>query len=242
MRKIAVTGANGGIGRAIVAALLEGGVDVVATCRTDEKCEAFRREMGLLYSGAKLETVVLDLESGESVRRAAAALSRKGIFALVNNAGVMQRHYEEGEGGVEKTLLVNYHHTRLLSELTAEFLPQGGCEVFTTSITRMFGSRNHLPGQISREDFGQLKTYALSKKLITRYAIDLSVRLKERGIRVNCADPGIVDSGMITMHRWYDPLADLLFRPVILKPETGASAALRALASAETGRIFRART
>ena len=27
---------------------------------------------------------------------------------------------------------------------------------------------------------------------------------------------------MITMHRWFDPIADLLFRPLIKTPEQGA--------------------
>lgn len=37
----------------------------------------------------------------------------------------------------------------------------------------------------------------------------LAVKAAEYGIRVNCCDPGVVNSGMITMHRWYDPLADI---------------------------------
>ena len=31
---------------------------------------------------------------------------------------------------------------------------------------------------------------------------------------------------MITMHRWFDPLTDLLFRPLIKSPEQGARTAL----------------
>ena len=47
--------------------------------------------------------------------------------------------------------------------------------------------------------------------------------------RINVADPGIVDSNMITMGRWFDRLSDLLFRPFIKTPEQGAAPALRAL-------------
>ena len=91
---------------------------------------------------------------------------------------------------------------------------------------------------LTEQTFSQLGTYALSKKLITRYAATLAEEVRERGIRVNCADPGVVDSGMITMHRWYDPLADILFRPFIRRPENGAIPAVRALLSPSTARVF----
>ena len=57
-------------------------------------------------------------------------------------------------------------------------------------------------------------------------------------MKVNCADPGIVDSSMIHMDRWFDPIADVVFRPLIRTPRNGAVPALRALFSGETGRIF----
>ena len=43
------------------------------------------------------------------------------------------------------------------------------------------------------------------------------------GLYVDGADPGIVDTNIITQHRWYDSLADVLFRPLILSPERGAA-------------------
>jgi len=43
---------------------------------------------------------------------------------------------------------------------------------------------------------------------------------------VNAVDPGVVNTGMITMHKWYDPLADIFFRPFIKSPEQGAMTAI----------------
>ena len=52
-------------------------------------------------------------------------------------------------------------------------------------------------------------------------------QVARQGIGVFAADPGIVDTNMITMHRWFDPIADLLFRPLIKTPEQGAETALQ---------------
>ena len=58
------------------------------------------------------------------------------------------------------------------------------------------------------------------------------------GLRINLADPGIVDSNMISMGRWFDPLADILFRPFCKSPQKGARPALAALSSPERNRYF----
>jgi hypothetical protein len=46
---------------------------------------------------------------------------------------------------------------------------------------------------------------------------------KEEGISVNMVDPGIVNTPIIKLHKWVDPLADVFFRPVIRQAPRGAS-------------------
>jgi hypothetical protein len=52
------------------------------------------------------------------------------------------------------------------------------------------------------------------------------------------ADPGIVNSNMIHMNRWFDPLADIFFRPFCNNPQKGAIPALNALQSQDTGLYY----
>ena len=56
--------------------------------------------------------------------------------------------------------------------------------------------------------------------------MELAERLHGKGITVNAADPGIVATDNITMHKWFDPLTDIFFRPFIRKPKKGASTAI----------------
>ena len=109
--------------------------------------------------------------------------------------------------------------------------------VFTTSITRCLYKPFLERAKVSETEFHQLRTYALSKRLITDYAATLHASGR---CEVACADPGVVDTGMIRMQRWYDPLADLFFRPLIRKPWRGSLPAWRALTS-EAGYIYCAR-
>lgn len=51
------------------------------------------------------------------------------------------------------------------------------------------------------------------------FTIELSERLREKGITVNAADPGIVSTDIITMHQWFDPLTEIFFQP--LYPHAG---------------------
>ena len=55
---------------------------------------------------------------------------------------------------------------------------------------------------------------------------ELAERLKGEKIIVNAVDPGVVDTGIITMHRWFDPIVDWIFRPIIRTPAQGVERTL----------------
>ena len=52
------------------------------------------------------------------------------------------------------------------------------------------------------------------------------------------ADPGIVDTDMIRLDRWFDPLTDIFFRPFCNSPARGARPAVNALCSDACMQIF----
>lgn len=160
------------------------------------------------------------------------------IAALINNAGVMNRKFVLTGDGFEQTFQVNYFSAILFTRLLLPAMSPGSRIVFTTSVTRRF--HRLFPGILSPSatTFSQLGTYGESKLALTHYALHLAEILKPRGITVNCADPGVVNSAMITMNRWFDPIADLIFRPLISSPEQGASSALAAIGSSATAVIF----
>lgn len=235
---VLLTGATGAIGRAIAESLAASGNHVILACRNKEKGEKLAQDLKMRHNVATT-VIPLDLSDSRSVRDAANHLSSVALDAIVNNAGSMNGEYIKDNDGHEDTINVNYYNTRLLTELLLPRLGKGAHIVFTTSATRSWFPFQRVKGEITQQEFSRLKAYALSKKLITGYAKHLSEALADKGIIVNCTDPGVVDTPMLRMGKWYDRLTDLFFRPLCLSPENGAKGALRALASDHSGNIFK---
>lgn len=238
--KILLTGATGGIGKEIAFMLAKKGHEIILGCRSIKKGDALACRVEAVY-GIRPQIVIIDLSDSASVCRAVQNPAMARIDAVIHNAGVMNGRYTVGPDGHEDTLNVNYHNTRLLTELLLDNISDNGSIVFTTSATRSWYPFQKLKGDIAKREFGRLKTYALSKKLITRYAASLASEKKVTGrrIRVNCADPGVADTPMLRMHRWFDPLTDLFFRPFCLNPAKSAKTSVRALETDLTGYIFK---
>lgn len=239
---VLVTGASGSIGREICRALGRLGVPMIMACRSELR---FADTLGeLLKENPSLQATFLQLDLNSSVSVTEAVNHLKGVTlaGIVNNAGTMERHFSLSPDGPETTMNVNYHNTRLLNQLLLPQVARGGSVVFTTSLTRHRWGKRHLPSTVNERSFGQLTTYSLSKAWITRFAAEFCEEGKKCGVRVNCADPGVVDSSMIRMDRWFDPIADVIFRPLIRTPRNGAVPAMRALLSSETARIFTLRS
>lgn len=235
-----VTGATGGIGRAITEGLLERGVKrVILACRNEDKCRRMIESMGERRDA--LEFMRLDLESFASVRRFAESCALRGmtVAALFNNAGTMPGGVKMTEDGFESATQTNFLSTGLLTELLLPLMPRHASIVFTTSMTRRIVNLCEDWRQRSVERHGRFTTYGRSKLMLTHYALDLSLRLAKQEITVNCSDPGVVDSAIITMgNPIVDKLSDMIVRPLISTPEEGAAPALEAAETTLTGRIF----
>ena len=99
--------------------------------------------------------------------------------------------------------------------------------VNTVSVTRGVSKLDEHFFDLDKKRFSQLGTYGKAKYALFLSSLTLSEKIKNGS--VNLTDPGVVDSNMISMHRWFDPLADVLFRPFCKSPEKGAIPAVNAL-------------
>jgi NAD(P)-dependent dehydrogenase (short-subunit alcohol dehydrogenase family) len=239
-----VTGANGAIGAAISEQLVVRGWQVIMACRRPDKGEEIRAAIvhKLSEGGAhsavqeRLSVMPLDLLSCHSIEAFVAALQGEGVVPthLVNNAGVMTAGYRQHQpSGLETDMAINFAGTAYLSEKIADMMAvNGGVRIVNTvsvcwrigSLNRVWGERNYL----------RLLAYADSKLALYIYTAHMVEQFKGRNATVNAADPGVVDSDMLLMGRWFDCLTKVLFCPLVHTPLQGAEAALAA-ATAETG-------
>lgn len=232
-----VTGANGGLGKAITETLAKSGYRVIMACRNRQKAEQLRKQIVSLSGNSEIEIGELNLASFASVQRFAVQQLRRGekIEALINNAGVMCREFGLTEDGMEQMLQVNYASPWLLTHLLLPALAGGGRIINTSSCTYRLGKADEHFFDVTAENYGLFKIYGRSKLGVLMFTAELARRLKDQKITVNAVDPGVVNTGMITMHRWFDPLTNLFFRPFIKSPQKGAATSLH-LALSEAGR------
>lgn len=188
-RRVVITGANTGVGRATAEALAGEGARVVLACRS-----AARGAAALESIGERAELVLLDLASLASVREAAARIAVEPVDVLIDNAAVAGARGET-EDGFELAFGVNHlGHFALTRALMPALTPdarvvhlgsgshEGVRSLDLDALRRPTGSRLGL---------GE---YATSKLCVMLFHLELSRRFEGTGRRSVAADPGDVAS------------------------------------------------
>ena len=154
------------------------------------------------------------------------------IDLLVNNAGIMCKYHTLTEDHMETTLATNYLGPYLLTRLLLPMMsPRNRKIVNTVSCTYRIGKISRTFFDTAPERYGRFRAYSNSKLALLLFSQELLFRHAAQNVQVAAADPGVVNTPMISMQAWFDPLADLFFRPFIKTPEQGAQAILSALCS-----------
>lgn len=255
-KKIAiVTGATGGIGTQLCKSLIEKEYYVLALCR-NSKNGTQNRIPGVEYISGSLDNYgtvgsfvgkIINTLQGRTIE---ILFNNAGIIApdfRLNENGIESSLFVNCVAPVILT-----------QRLLPYFTPRNGRIVNTLSCTidemtakRRIGSfdfdkivRNCEENQIMgvfkeitdslglnrKEGFVSLKNYSMTKRLLAFYtSFLLKSYLHDSKMPIALgADPGVVNTGIITQHRWYDPLADIFFRPFIKSPSKGSIPLLRA--------------
>lgn len=219
-RAAIVTGAAGGIGRAMVGGLLGAGLRVAAVDRTAEGLAALAADARQRQQGANLLTIEADLAQDESIDRiVAAARARFGtIDILVNNAGVGQATIRSDnrqnpikfwEVTPEQwRLFVAVHNNApmaLSRALVHDMMRQkwGRIVNVTTSLGTMIR-----PGS---------PTYGPSKAALEAFSAIMAKDLDGSGVTVNVLVPGgVTNTGMVPPQAGY--ARDEMIQPAVMAP------------------------
>ena len=203
MKKTAViTGADGGMGSEITKAVALAGYHVIMVCYTSFKGEEKKSRIALDTGNDDIEVVQADLSSMESVVEAARKIKRKtpSVELLMNNAGTMCTHFTRTEDGFEHTVAVNYLAPYLLTRLLLPLMHEGSRIVSMVSCTYAIGKIGPNFFTKGREgSFFRIPIYSNTKLALWLFTRELSERVKDKGITVNAADPGIVSTNIIRM-------------------------------------------
>lgn len=177
MKRILVTGAAGGMGRATVSRLVKDGWLVYALDRIP--CKA----------GENIVPIVADVTDEESVKAAFETVSKETdeLCAVLHLAGIylLDSLVEIPASSFERAFRVNLEGAYLVNKTFLPLLSVGAKIVHVTSELAL---RDPLP-------FTGL--YGITKASLDRYAYSLRMELQLRGICVSVLRAGAVDTGMI---------------------------------------------
>jgi retinol dehydrogenase-12 len=198
-----VTGATGGIAKAVAAALAREGATVVVVGRSQARAEEAVRAIRSAVPDAKLETIACDLSVQDSIRSASREfLSRHDrLDVLVNAAGVFRKERQVTPDGLELTFATNVMGYFVLTNLLVDALKRAAATTGEARIVNI-SSKYSSPFSVTKLDFGDLQTekgeYSflrstpqtmLARVLFTQ---ELAERLRGTGVVVNAVHPGLV--------------------------------------------------
>ncbi len=183
-KKALVTGATGGIGKAIVSTLLEGGVNVAISGTNEEKLMAFRDELG-----TDVTVLPCRLDDTEALAGLVPDAEDRlgGLDILVNNAGItrdglaMRMKDEDWDAVLDLNLSAAFKLCR--SAIKGMMKQRAGRIVNITSIVGVMGN----PGQAN---------YCAAKAGLIGMSKALASEVASRGVTVNCIAPGFIKTPM----------------------------------------------
>jgi 3-oxoacyl-[acyl-carrier protein] reductase len=186
-RRALVTGASGGLGRAIALQLAQAGHHVIAHANQRiESAQALADE--IRAAGGSAEAVAFDVTDGAATAAACAQLAAAGaVQILVNNAGTHDDaafpalRPEQWHKVIDVSLNGFFHVTQALSMPMVR--TRWGRIVNISSVASIMGNR----GQVN---------YAAAKGALNSATKSLALELGSRGITVNAVAPGIIATGM----------------------------------------------
>jgi NAD(P)-dependent dehydrogenase (short-subunit alcohol dehydrogenase family) len=182
-RRALVTGATGGLGRAVTLAFAREGAHLALLGRDQERLDSLRAELG-----EGVSTVRADVGSWDEVERAVgdAAQALGGLDTVVNAAAVDTSWKRVGElpvGEWDRAIAVNLSGTFYVCRAALPHLDEGGAIVNFTSVAGV-------------RAWAEDAAYNASKAGVELLTRTIAVEYGPRGVRANCVAPGVIDAGM----------------------------------------------
>jgi len=172
-KTVLVTGANRGLGTALVDELLRRGAKrVYAASRS-----------GAVASGERVVDVMLDVTDAAQIQRAVGQVESLDI--LVNNAGVSVADDLSDRSAFEHHLAVNLYGTL---DVTRAFLP---------ALTRSHGTVVNIISLSALAAAPVLPAYSVSKAASLSLTQSFRAQLRGRGVSVYAVLPGPIDTEMV---------------------------------------------
>ena len=225
-KTVALTGASGGLGRALCKQILSIGGNLIVIDRNEKKQAALLEELRAAYAESAIEGLIADMENMESVKALADALKERPVDLLILNAGAYSIPRHKTALGLDNVFCINFVSPYYLARTLAPILTaRGGRVIAVGSI-----AHDYAKSDPSDEDFSTRERASLVYGNAKRHLMAAFFDLAEKGESVAVTHPGISFTG-ITAH--YPKLIFALIRYpmklIFMKPKKAALSILEGL-------------
>ena len=222
-KKVLITGADRGIGRAIALAVSGAGYPVLAHFRRNEE-GARSLEQEIRSNGGEVELVRFDVARREECRERLLAITEKhgALWGVICNAGICADNAFPALSGEDWDSVIHTNLDAFYNVIQPLVMPlcrkKRGRIITIASVAGIIGNR----GQVN---------YSASKAGIIGATKALAVELARRSITVNCIAPGIIETDMASQAP-LDKILPMVPMGRIGKPEEVAALAVFLLSDA----------
>lgn len=182
MANVVITGANRGIGLALVKQYLGRGDKVFALCR--KTSAALQQTSAQVIEG-------IDMLDTHNLAQSLAPLKSESIDVLINNAGILRN---ESLGDIEQQQIQQQFTVNALAPLVVTDILRNN--LTDNAKVAMITSRM---GSIADNGSGGRYGYRMSKAALNAASMSLALDLQPRGIAVAILHPGYVQTEMVNM-------------------------------------------
>lgn len=238
-----ITGANSGIGKATAIGLAKMDATIVMMSRNKDRGEEAQKEIIGFTGNKKVDLILCDLSSQESIRKFVSEFKNKyqKLHVLINNAGVMLSKRLISVDGFEMNFGVNYLAPFLLTNLLLDVLKKSTPSriINVSSAAHKMAKMDFDDLQSEKKKYTLFKIYGASKLALMLFSYELSRRLEGTSVTVNSLHPGVVNTNLGQDQSSFSKgFAKLFFK----KPEKGAETSIYLASSQEvegiTGKYF----
>jgi 3-oxoacyl-[acyl-carrier protein] reductase len=185
-KRVLITGASRGIGRAIALAVSDAGYPIIAHYhKGKEAAESLKQE--ILQKGGNVELMQFDISNREECREKLEQIDG-AFWGVICNAGVAADDAFPGMSGERWDFVLRTDLDSFYNVLNPLMMPicrkKKGRIITISSVSGITGNR----GQVN---------YSAAKAGIIGATKALAVELASRSITVNCIAPGIIETDMI---------------------------------------------
>jgi 3-hydroxy acid dehydrogenase / malonic semialdehyde reductase len=186
-RKIFITGASSGFGKAIATTFAKNGDDCIITGRRDDRLEELCNELESKYNVA-IYTLCFDVQDKDAVKKAIDGLPDdwKDIDVLVNNAGLaLGRDYFEEADLADWETMIDTNVKGLLYVSRA---------ISAGMATRKKGHIINVGSTAAKEAYEKGNVYCASKSAVDAISKGMRIDLLRHGIKVTAIHPGAAET------------------------------------------------